>query len=240
MALNILNIITSVIFQAFSYFTVTTLMVLALITNSEWFSLAGIVSTILISTINSHMEHPDVHNILMQFLFWLAEWALLLWFQRATLSSMFQDLPAALSTCIIVISTLSSIVFLEIAFHGIIGHTRGDLGTFGGFHTAIGQWAQFAWAEVRQMWDIVGGYAIRGAEALNECLEIGGTYVIRGGEVATELLVRLCRICGVRDRQEHGAGDLGKVGGVELQDQAQASSPPLYWPAGRQPQLVQA
>jgi len=118
-----------------------------------------------------------------------------------------------LRTGIIVICILSSIVFLEIVFHGIVGHTCDDLGTFGGFHTAIWQWARFAGTELREMWDILG------------------RFIIRGTEVLTELLIRLCRICGVRDDQERsqGEGDLGQAGdGIKLQVQVQASSPPPY------------
>ena len=80
MAFNTLNIITSVIFQTLSYLTVPTLMVLALITNSGWLNLARIMSTILTSTISSHMENADENNILMQFFFWLAEWGMVFWF----------------------------------------------------------------------------------------------------------------------------------------------------------------
>jgi len=68
--------------------------------------------------------------------------------------------------------------------------------------------------------------------------DITGKFIIGGARVVTGLLVRLCRICGVRDIQEpsQGEGDLGEVegglgevgDGYELQDQAQASSPPPY------------
>jgi len=133
-----------------------------------------------------------------------------------------------------------SIIILEIVFHRLVGSARGDLGTFGKFHTAISKWARFTWSEVRQGWDIVGAFVIRGAKDLTRCLRIviqgagdltrclviAGEYVVRGGEVITDLVVRFCRICGVRDGQGEGLDEAEDE--LELEVQAQASTPPAY------------
>ncbi|KIM86894.1 hypothetical protein PILCRDRAFT_815333, partial [Piloderma croceum F 1598] len=129
------------------------------------------------------------------------------WFQRASLLFPFQDLPAWPRLIMIITSGFFSIVFLEITFYGIIGHNGGDLGMFGKLHTDIWEWVrfawtvywewvQFAWSEARIMWDIGGGFFIRGTQVLLMLFE------------------RLCRICGVRDRQvaDQGVYNLGGPG----------------------------
>jgi hypothetical protein len=192
---DILRIMASVIFQSLSYLMVPALMVSSLSSGSQWFCLTGIVSTVVMSIITSHINNSDAYNILMQFVFWLTGWGILGWFQsmysytspRDTINTFvavegiqilfpFQDLPAWLRSTIIIISSFFSIVFLEIVFYSIIGHSGGNLGMFGKLHTAIWEWAQFAWSEVREMWDIAGNNII-------------------------VLFGKLCRICGVRDRQ---------------------------------------
>lgn len=141
---------------------------------------------------------------------------------EGTLPFEFKDLPAALKLIIIIIFIIS----LEIVFHHLVRSARGDLSTFGKFHTAISKWARFAWSEVWQGWDIVGAFAIHGAKDLTQCLAIAGEYVVCGGKVITNLLVRLCRICGVRDGQGEGLDDAEDE--LELEVQAQASTPPAY------------
>lgn len=222
-----LRIIITVIFQSFSYLTVPTLLAFSLSeSGSEWFCLAGIVSTVLISTITSNSENPDEWNIFMQFVFWLMAWGMLGWFQSmfsytgtsgtfmivegARLLFPLQYLPAWLGLIIIVTISFWSIVFLEFMFYHIIGRGGGDLGVFGRFHTAIWEWAWYTWTEVREFWDAVGKHAIETTRLL------------------TKGVVMLTRICGVRDHQVADEG--GHPGGpvFDLQARSEASSPPPY------------
>lgn len=124
--------------------------------------------------------------------------------EGVNLSFLFQDLPAWLRLTITIIISFFSIVFLEIIFYGIIGHSGGNLGMFGKLHTAIWEWARFAWSEVRDMWDIAGEYAIQGSKVL------------------TLLFGKLYRICGVRELADQGAP------GMQLQVLPQASDSPPY------------
>jgi hypothetical protein len=135
--------------------------------------------------------------------------------EGVNLSFLFQDLPAWLRLTITIIISFFSIVFLEIIFYGIIGHSGGNLGVFGKLHTAIWEWAwfawsaiwewaKFAWSEVQDMWDIAGEYAIQGSKVL------------------TLLFEKLCRICGVREVADQGAP------GMQLQVLPQASDSPPY------------
>lgn len=124
--------------------------------------------------------------------------------EGVNLSFLFQDLPTWLRLTIIIIISFFSIVFLEIIFYGIIGHSGGDLGVFGKLHTAIWEWARFVWSEVRDMWDIAGEYAIQGSKVL------------------TLLFGKLYRICGVRELADQGAP------GMQLQVLPQASDSPPY------------
>ena len=79
---NILYIMTAVIFQSLSYLTVLTLLVITLSSESKWFCFAGIMSTVVISVIASHIgKQADEYNVMMQFIFWLIEWGILGWFQ---------------------------------------------------------------------------------------------------------------------------------------------------------------
>jgi hypothetical protein len=216
-------------------------MVSSLSSGSQWYCLAGTLSTVVISIISSHIRNSDEYNILMQFVFWLTEWGMLAWFRSrfsytgpcgtletfvavkgASFLFLFQDLPTWLRLTVIVTSVFFSIVFLEIIFYGIIGHSGGDLGVFGRLHTAIWEWAWFAWTEFWGwaqfacteawcMWDIVGQYATQGVKVL------------------WMLFKHLCRICRVRDRQVADQGAHLGGPGLELQVLPQASSPPPYF-----------
>ena len=207
---NILYIMTAVIFQSLSYLTVLTLLVITLSSESKWFCFAGIMSTVVISVIASHIgKQADEYNVMMQFIFWLIEWGILGWFQSmlsytgtsgtidvfaivegASLLFPIQDLPIWVRWMIIVTTSILSIVFLEIVFHGIIGHSGGNLGMFGRLYEAFWGWVQFAWTEVQSMWDITGQHAMEGTE------------------VSAILFEKLCRICGVRGHCQL-ADDLG-------------------------------
>jgi hypothetical protein len=87
-----------------------------------------------------------------------------------------------------------SVVFLEIIFYGIVGHSSSDLGVFGRLHMAVWEWAWSLWVEVRLMWDIAGRHSIQSTQ------------------VASVLYEKLCRIFGVRNRQvtvaDQGEGHL--------------------------------
>ena len=81
MVRDILYIMGSVIFQSLSYLTVPALIVSSLSSGSQWFCLAGIVSTVVMSVIASHINNSDAYNVLMQFVYWLTEWGMLGLFQ---------------------------------------------------------------------------------------------------------------------------------------------------------------